>query len=192
MIEHKLYIFSYDANPTFKHCLTKPLKFLIKLATWSRINHISHNYNYARCGKLINQAVGSGFESINYLEDFKHRDSTIYAHEIKVPIDFKRVHEYTKSLRGRQYDLKGAIYTKVHRALILRTVFNRDPNDMKEFCSEVPIEILKREGYLCNIENENTVHPKKLLKLLYKYGLCKPRFVVWKDGKLVNDIFNNV
>lgn len=197
MTKHKLYILSCDANLTFKRFRTHPVDFaikaIIKIATWSNINHVADNYSYAGCGKLVNQAVPTGYESINYMKFFEQRgDSTIYAHEVKVPIDHKKWHEDTKAMRGRGYDLVGTILTKVYNIPILRKIFARDPHDIIDFCSEAVVEKSQKQGYVGNIKNKNYVHPKRMLRIIKRYDLCEPPFIVWKDGKMVKNIFEGV
>jgi len=189
MTEHKLYILSCDAKFTLKNLITSPVKFIIKLGTWSNINHVADTYNYARRGNLVNQAVGTGYESIHYMKFFEHRNSTIRAYKLKVPIDFEKWHEDTKAQKGRKYDLEGAIGSAVDKIPLLREIFKKDPDDTEDFCSESIVEKLQTQGYVSHIDNKNNINPKELIKLLEKHDLCEPSIIVWKGNKMVKNIF---
>lgn len=187
MTEPKLYILSFDAKFTLSNAVRHPAKFLIKLGTWSNINHVADVYNYKGWGRLINQAMVSNYQSIDFIQCLSGSDSTIRAYELKVAIDFEKWNNDTKSLKGRRYDFKGAAYSAVDKIPILREIFKQDPGDTEVFCTEAVIEKLQNQGYLHHIKNKNTDNPKEFIKHIL--SLCKPPIVVWKDKKLIHDIW---
>ena len=192
-MQKKLYISPFDAKFTWKHFVKKPFKWVIKLFTGSNYNHIADNYSYCNRGKYINQAVGSGYESIHYMECFKKRDSNIYAYEIIVPIDFDKWHKDTMEQIGKPYAALEAPYSVIDRIPVFSDIWKKllqvseDDDDL--FCMQAVIKKLQNQGYLKNIGSSNNINPEEGIKLLLKYGLANNRVHVWNGKRIINNIF---
>ena len=194
MDKNKLYILAFDSVFTWKHLFTKPVKWIIKLFTGSDYNHVAYAYSYADRKQFINQAIGSGYESINYMNCFKKRHSKIFAYEITVPINFELLHKDTIPKIGLPYGAEEAAYSVIDRIPILnyiyRKIFKVSQNDKDLFCSQDVIFELQRQGYLGYIKDSNNINPEECIKLILKYSLCNSnKILVWDKDKIINNIF---
>ena len=192
--KYKLYILAYDAVFTWHHFITKPLKWIIKGFTGSDYSHISYVYNYAGQGKNIKEVTSSGFHSIGWLKSFRTRPSKIYAYEVKVPIDFERLHDFTNQHIGDKYEVDEAINSVIDRVPVLSHVFRfffriKKKDKDFSFCDKIGLLILKDQGYLKYIKDDNSLNPEELIKEMQKAHLCYTRRLIWNKTHIVNNIF---
>lgn len=195
-MKYTLYFLAFDAVFTWQHFFKTPLKWIIKLFTGSKYNHVAYVYNYANQKNYIKQVVGTGYESIDYMDCFKKRYSKIYAYEITVSIDFELLHKNTLRKIGRPYATKKAPYSVIDRIPVVnwiyRKVFKVSQNDKDIFCSEDGVNTLQEQGYLGNIKDSNSINPEEFIKELLKNQLCNPkRFLIWNKNQLEYNIFIN-
>lgn len=194
MSRGKVYILSYEAKPNIRNVLFYPVKWIIKLFTGSRINHVAYAYKYRGCGTLINEAVGSGFRSINYKRGLLDRDCNVYAHEVIVDINLSSLHKDTFDSRGKEYKVSHAAYSAIDRVPFLGSLWKKIfkleiDGDEIPFCSEATLILcFKRQNYLSSIM-DSSKSPEELIKTLYRNSLIRGRVHVWDGKKIINNIF---
>jgi hypothetical protein len=192
---NKWYIYAYEPVFTWSHFLTKRLKWIIKGGTGSEICHMSYSYDYAGQKEFIKQTTfDKGCHSVDYMPHFKERYSKIYAHEVKVPIDLARLHEFTKSHLGEKYRPERAFYSAIDRIPIVNKLWKyffkiEENSDDVAFCNNFVVLALQDQGYLKHIKDVNSLSPEETKKEIQKYGLCYSPMLVWNKSYFVNNVF---
>ncbi|MDH3877847.1 MAG: hypothetical protein OET18_08400 [Desulfobacterales bacterium] len=192
-MENKLYIHFYEPVFSWHHFLTKPAKWIIKGGTGSEACHVSGSYDFAGQKEFIKQSTfDKGFHSVHHKEHFKKRFSKIYSYEVKVDIDFPKLHNHVKSRLGDEYHPPKSIYSAIDRIAYLnklwRKVFKIKLNDDKfDFCDKAWLLVLQAQGYLLHIKDVNSLNPEELKKEIAH--LCYSPMVTWNKTHYVNNIF---
>ena len=193
--KNKLYIHCYDPKPSWHHIITKPAKWLIRIGTGSKISHMSYSYDYANQKKYIKQSTfEKGFHSVHYKDHFEKRFSKVYSYEIKVPINFGKLHLTTNYHIADKYAPAKAAYSAIDRlpfvGKLWRKMFKIKLNDDKfDFCDKaVLIACFKDQGYLQHIKDNNSLSPEELKKEMAK--LCYAPVLSWNKTHFVNNVFN--
>ena len=190
----KLYILAFDGVFTWKEFLKKPLKWAIKLFTKSDINHLAYAYSYQFPLKYISQATGLGFESIHYKNVIETRYSKIWAYEFKMPIDFELLDKMTEHHLNDKYEADEAAYSAIDETFLKKIwekIFGVKKTDKDfSFCNKAVFLLLKAQGYLTDIQDDNSLNPRELIDECNKENLLFTPVLVWNKTHYINNIFD--
>ncbi len=194
-MQYKFYIYAFDAVFKWSHLITKPAKWIIKGFTSSRFNHMAYGYTYAKQGNYIKESTGHGFGSKRKEDVIEKRYSKIWVYELTCDLDFPLIHKMTKEHIGDEYEASEAAYSAIDRIPVLnkiyRLFFKIKKNDKDfSYCNKAILLILKANGYLLHIKDDNSLNPEELIKEMQKHGLCKPPVLVWDKNHYVNKRFD--
>ena len=174
-----MYILFFKPIFSFSHFLRYPFKWVIKLFSQSKFNHIAHTF--VQDGKMfVSEAKSPYHRHIKLKDCFKEAKSKIYAYKVIKPLDYDKLVKFEAQIVGRAYDAKGAIYSEAHKWGWFGKLFKRKKGDKKQFCSETVIELCQDQGWINKELNENLYSPQEVLEILLDLNIIEPRAEIWE------------
>lgn len=161
---NKISILFVSSPFRFKTLFTKPLKYIIQIATGNSAEHAA-----SYCDDYVLNVGGKGIELIKYedwIKEFAINGAKIHCIElINSPnnICVEDLSKYNKSCIGKKYDTIGAIISPFDNIKLIR---NLDHNSNSLICSEQALNGLVRIGLLD--KQKDTPTPIELKKILLK------------------------
>jgi len=174
-----MYFLFFKPEFGFRHFLRYPFKWIIRLFSQSKFNHVAHNI--IKDGKMfISEAKSPYHRHIKLKDCIKEAKSKIYAYKIIKPIDYDKVLQFEKQILGKVYDTKGAIYSEAHKWGLFGKLFKRKKGDKKQFCSETEIEFCQDQGWISKEVNENLYSPQEFLEILLYFNIVESTPEIWR------------
>lgn len=174
-----MYIVFFEPIFSIKHFLRYPLKWVIKLFSQSKFNHVAHTIEKNGV-TYIAESKGKGYRHLELEESLVISKSILHAYKVKKKFNKENLQKFEASMLGKKYDLIGAIYSEAHHIPILNKIFKRKKNDQKVFCSEAELRMCVALNFIPNIYNPNEFSPQEYLELLKSWEIINLEPEIWQ------------
>lgn len=173
-----MYIVFFEPIFSIKHFIRYPLKWIIKLFSQSKFNHVAHTI-HKNGVTFIAESKGKGYRHLPLEKSLLQSKSVLHAYKVRKKFSKEALDKFEKSMMGKKYDLIGAIYSEVHNIPILKKIFERKKNDEKVFCSEAELRMCVALNFIPSIYNPNHFSPQEYLELLMTWEIVNPTPEIW-------------
>ena len=153
-----MYIVFFEPIFSIKHFLRYPLKWVIKLFSQSKFNHVAHTIEKNGV-TYIAESKGKGYRHLELEESLVISKSILHAYKVKKKFNKQNLEKFEA---------------------ILNKIFKRKKNDQKVFCSEAELRMCVALNFIPNIYNPNEFSPQEYLELLKSWEIINLEPEIWQ------------
>lgn len=156
-----------------------PIKWIIKLFTWSHYHHIAHTIIKDN-KRFVSEAKKPFYRHIKLTHwILENKSSEIHAYKVIKKVDEDILAKHERKMTGKKYDVKGAVFSAIDNTPILNRLLKKSKDDQEQFCSESIIELFQSMGWIDRVKNENTFNPKEALQVAIDNKIINPEYEIW-------------